>query len=120
KAEEDKGMRDFAARLRDLVATDLATHGKVLRLKELAAREGVVVRTLSRRLAETGVKFQEIVDQERKRFVDRLIADKSVSLTDVARMSGYSNMSSFGRAFQQWHGQSPGAFRAALKQPLNN
>lgn len=120
KAEEVKGNRDLAERLRGMIASDLSAHGKVLRLKEIAAREGVTVRTLARRLAATGVKFQDIVDQERRRLVDGLIADASLPLGDVARMCGYSNLSSFGRAFQQWHGRSPGAYRDELARDISD
>jgi len=116
KADEIKGNRELAARLRGQVATSLASQGKVLRLKEIAVREGVTVRTLARRLSATGIKFQELVDQERRQFVDGLISDASLTLADVACMSGFSNSSSFGRAFQQWHGESPGAYRDALNR----
>ncbi|MGC4059815.1 MAG: AraC family transcriptional regulator [Aquabacterium sp.] len=45
------------------------------------------------------------------------LGDKSVPLTDVADMLGFSSQSSFIRAFKRWTNVSPGEYRRMKTQP---
>ena len=77
----------------------------------MAAVMGVSVRTLQRRLAEHGVDFSSIVERTRFEAAMRLMADRSIGLLEIALDLGYSDLSSFSRAFRRWTGVSPGRFR---------
>lgn len=69
------------------------------------------VRTLQRRLREDGHTFREICDHVRRRRALDLVANQDLRLTDVAFLSGFSDVSSFQHAFKRWTGRSPGNYR---------
>jgi AraC-like DNA-binding protein len=45
-----------------------------------------------------------------------LLADPSLSLTDVAQMVGYAGQTTFGEAFRRATGMTPGAFRREIRR----
>jgi AraC-like DNA-binding protein len=78
----------------------------------LVARElGLSARTLQRRLAEAGSSFQAILDAVRKETVAKCLADRSLSLGEIAYIAGYSEPAAFHRAFKRWYGMPPDRFR---------
>ncbi len=109
--------RNLAIRLKREVSRTLSAEKRVPRLKEVAVTEGVTVRTLGRKLASTGIKFQDIVDRERRQLIEELLSDPAIGLAEIARATGYATTSSFGRAFLHWYGTTPGRFRASLIEP---
>lgn len=73
---------------------------------------GMSVRTLQRRLAETGLSYSDLVDDVRLASALTLIDDRSVKLSEVARKLGYADAANFDRAFRRWTGFSPSQVRA--------
>jgi AraC-like DNA-binding protein len=86
-------------------------------LDHAAKQLGVSARTLQRRLAETGTRWSDLVEDARRQLSARLLADASLSVDDVAVLLGYAEASVFHRAFRRWTGQTPGAFRKQHRQP---
>jgi AraC-like DNA-binding protein len=82
-------------------------------LVAIAERLGTSARTLQRRLKEEGHSHQAIVDDVRKELSQRYLRDASLSVSAVAFLLGYSELTSFSRAFKKWLGVSPAAWRAA-------
>lgn len=78
----------------------------------VAARLGVSVRTLQRRLAEADCKFQDIVTRTRQQLAERMLSQKEPSIAEIAFLLGFSEPSAFHRAFRRWTGKTPGTFRA--------
>jgi len=74
-------------------------------------------RTIVRLLARHDTGFHALVEQERKARALLVIADHSVSLAKAARMLGFSDMSSFGRSFRRWFGDTPGNLRKTWSAP---
>jgi AraC-like DNA-binding protein len=70
-------------------------------------------RTLSRRLADEGTSFRNILDDVRREFSCALLQDRSLSVADVAFFLEYSEPAAFNRSFRRWTGQTPRAFRSA-------
>lgn len=68
-------------------------------------------RTLQRRLAEDGSTFQNLVDEARRQLAEKLLRQTTYSLADIAFMTGFSDQSTFTRAFKRWAGQTPRSFR---------
>ena len=56
-------------------------------------------RTLQRHLGRIGTSHSEILDQVRLNIACRLLADRSKRLSDIAKLLGYANASSFSRTF---------------------
>ena len=80
----------------------------------IAKEMGMSRRTLRRKLAEHGLSFQGIVDACRMKVAALEMKRRpGVSLTEIALMLGYTEHSSFTRAFNRWNGAPPQQFRIA-------
>lgn len=97
--------------LRAFIVAQLDELNRVPRLKQAAAHLGMSTRTIVRMLARHGTSFHKLVEEERKARAIVLIGDPSVPLADVAQALGFSDMSSFGRSFRGWFGDTPGHLR---------
>ncbi len=69
--------------------------------------------TLQRRLARAGLTFLDLVDLVRKEMAARYLRQTSISITDVAFLLGYSELSAFSRACVRWFDSSPQTCRLA-------
>ena len=67
--------------------------------------------TLRRRLEGEGVGWQQLKDSLRHELAVQWLADKHVSIEQVALRLGYNDAPSFHRAFKHWTGRSPGRYR---------
>lgn len=67
--------------------------------------------TLRRRLREEGSSFQKLKDAARYQEARRLLAEPGVSIADVAAALGFTETSTFHRAFRNWTGKAPGEYR---------
>lgn len=66
--------------------------------------------TLYRRLKDEGITFAEIHDDLRKRMAIEYLQGQKVTVNETAYLVGFSEASSFVRAFKRWTGQSPTAY----------
>jgi AraC-like DNA-binding protein len=71
----------------------------------------VSVRTLQRRLSGSGTTFHDVSDAVRSSLASEYLADPRVGIAEVAFMLGFSDQSSFNRAFRRWTGEAPGRWR---------
>ncbi len=69
------------------------------------------VRTLSRRLAQEGTTYGDVVDELRKSLATQYLKDPEMSLGQIAWLLGYEGATSFNHAFKRWTGRSPSADR---------
>jgi len=93
-----------------LMKRHLATRRPDMRAiaKELALSE----RTLQRRLAEEGTRFQDVLTQARRELAREYLANGELEMADVAFLLGFDDQNSFFRAFRQWEGETPARWRA--------
>jgi AraC-like DNA-binding protein len=68
-------------------------------------------RSLQRKLNEQGTTFKTILTEVREDLALKYIHDRKLTLTEISFMLGFSEMSSFSRAFKRWTGESPKEFR---------
>jgi AraC-like DNA-binding protein len=73
------------------------------------------VRSLQRNLKKFGTTFGSVLDETRKDLAEHYVSDLKEDLTEVAFKLGYSEQSSFSRAFKRWTGISPSAYRLEIK-----
>ena len=104
-------MGGFAERVRRLMVEHLGQ--PTLTPHGVARALTVSRRTLSRRLAEEGTSFRDLLDDVRRESACALLHDGSRSVGDVAFFLQYSEPAAFHRAFRRWTGQTPREFRAA-------
>ncbi|POA56764.1 MULTISPECIES: helix-turn-helix transcriptional regulator [unclassified Pseudomonas] len=103
----------FEAHLRGLLSVADPFAG----LSEPQAAEalGMSRQTLARKLAELGTSFLGIRDDLRRDLACSLLVRGSMSVADLAQLLGYSEPSAFQRAFKQWTGLPPGAYRGGKR-----
>jgi len=83
-------------------------------IRSVARACGMSVRTLQRRLEEQGTVFRDLVQATRRELAERYLAAPDASLTEIAFLLGYAELSAFDRAFRRWTGTTPLAMRAQL------
>lgn len=76
-----------------------------------AAKLGTSSRTLQKRLTRMDVKFSNIVQSERIKLAKHALLHGDCTLDEIALQLGYSEQTSFGRAFKRSTGMTPQAFR---------
>ncbi|WP_159978216.1 MULTISPECIES: AraC family transcriptional regulator [unclassified Novosphingobium] len=81
-------------------------------IERCAEKTGMSVRTLQSRLAAESAKFSELVEKQRETLAKAHLADRRLSLDEIADRLGYGEQTSFGRAFKRWTGITPQQFRA--------
>jgi len=121
----DPVMVDMCVRMTEQAAQKIGEHftGKVRqeiakllakgdpRREQVADMLCVSERTLQRRLSEEGTSFAELVDMVRRERAERLLAQGSLSATEMAFELGFSDPSNFYRACKRWFGLSPSSLR---------
>jgi AraC-like DNA-binding protein len=93
------------AEIRGSLANGTVTLGRV------ADVLGVSRWSLQRRLGDDGLTFSGLVEEVRQELTTVYIRQNHIPLSEIAFLLGYSEPSAFSRAFRQWHGISPQAFR---------
>jgi AraC-like DNA-binding protein len=78
---------------------------------EIASRMHMSASTLQARLARRGVSFQHVLDSTRHELALGYLAQRRLSVTEIAFMLGFSDVSNFNRAFRRWTGMAPSEFR---------
>ena len=68
-------------------------------------------RTLQRQLKNEGTTFKTIHNDVRRELSEKYIYDESLSLSEISFLLGFSDISSFSRAFKRWTGYPPSAYR---------
>ncbi|WP_310449626.1 AraC family transcriptional regulator [Sulfuritalea sp.] len=86
-------------------------------IRSVAAELAMSERSLQRRLTDEGVSFQTLMSDTRHQLALEHLADASLTLIEVAYLLGYEDQNSFFRAFRQWEGQTPSAWRATNTEP---
>jgi AraC-like DNA-binding protein len=70
-------------------------------------------RSLYRRLAESGVAFQSLLDEVRCSMAQEFLSLTPLPIEEIAHRTGFSDAASFRKAFKRWTGQPPSAWRIA-------
>jgi AraC-like DNA-binding protein len=109
--ECERAFAELDARLDARVRRALRAGEGIRGIEDVSAELGLSSRTLSRRLAEQGLSFQHIAMVERRSRALAMLAERHLSLDRVTERLGYSTVPSFVRAFRQWTGMTPGAYR---------
>lgn len=104
---------DIATRVRAQLVP--GKHGGYPQLDDVAARLAISGRTLKRRLQEGGTSFLLMLEEARRRDAHALLSHSELAIQDIATQLGYLNPANFSRAFNQWTGESPSAYRLRMR-----
>jgi len=86
--------------------------GELPSLEEVGEALAVTPQTLRRRLREEGRGFQQIKDELRRDTAIDYLARTQLPLLEIANRVGFSEASTFHRAFKNWTGVAPGEYRS--------
>ncbi|QQN51568.1 AraC family transcriptional regulator [Stutzerimonas balearica] len=98
--------------------SDLFQHDGAFRdlgIEAAAEALHITERTLRRRLALEGVRFQALKDGLRRDLAIHYLSQAGLPISEIAQRLGFSEPSAFTRAFRQWTGDSPRAYREAAR-----
>ncbi|KPQ27262.1 MAG: transcriptional regulator, AraC family [Marinobacter excellens HL-55] len=90
--------------------------GETPTLEALATRLGTTPWTLQRQLASDGTGFRQLLDDTRKQLAEDYLQETNSSLSEIAWLLGFANPPAFHKAYQRWHGVSPGERRKHIKK----
>lgn len=78
----------------------------------LAKTLGMSEQTLRRKLSDEGSSYQNIKDSIRQELASKLLSQRASSIASISKQLNFSEPRAFTRAFKQWSGYTPKAFRA--------
>lgn len=73
-------------------------------------------RTLQRQLNSCATDFRTLLDDTRKRLAQAYLKDSKNTLTQIAFLLGYSEVSTFNRSFKRWTGKTPVEHRRGVSK----
>jgi AraC-like DNA-binding protein len=80
--------------------------------EEAAAKMGISLRTMHRRLAEAGSSYRAIIDDFRCSLAIEFLENSRMKIDYIAERIGFADATSFRKSFRKWTGRSPGSFRS--------
>ena len=78
---------------------------------------GMSERSLRRRLALEGVSFRDLKLEVQNALAKRYLEYTMMTIVDISRATGFSDVANFRRSFRRRYGASPNAFRRDVRRP---
>lgn len=101
--------QDVVARVNRVIGEILET-GQV-NLEQVAAKLDIKPRTLRTRLAEANTNFNQLLADYRCNLAKRLLANTDETIDEIVYLTGFSEPSTFYRAFKRWTEVTPIEYR---------
>ena len=89
----------------------LLPHGKA-HAAEVAQKLGLSQRTSARRLSSEGLSFSQVLEDLRSDLAKQYLLKEGLSVSRIAWLLGYQEVSAFTHAFKRWTGKTPRELRA--------
>lgn len=87
-------------------------HTGEVSMDDIAVKLNMSRQTLYRKLRAEGINFETLLDELRHTMALHYLNGEQVSVNETAYLVGFSEASSFSRAFKRWTGQNPSKYRA--------
>jgi AraC-like DNA-binding protein len=100
----------FADRVRDVLGKAILTDSA--NESDIARHFTMTIRTLHRRLEESGTSFRKIRSELLRQRAEQLLRQRRIPIAEVSYLLGYAEPSNFHRAFRRWTGLTPTEWRA--------
>jgi len=111
--DQDNIVQRVKGAIIDILPSGGVSYGKVARKLNMSTR------SLQRKLQNNHTTFQTLLDEVRQELAGDYIHDTTISLMEVAFVLGFSEYSSFSRAYKRWTGISPSEVRK-MEQKLSS
>jgi AraC-like DNA-binding protein len=79
--------------------------------QSVAAQLNMSERTLQNRLVARGTTYSDLLSETRRELAEQYMNQNLHSISEVAFLLGFAEISSFSRAFRAWTGESPSSYR---------
>lgn len=116
--QNDRVVMDYLRRFDGARLTEKVRAEMISRLSagepprsEIAVALNLTEKTLQRRLKDEDSSYQQILEETRCELAQQYLREPKISVCEVTFRLGFSDQSSFTRAFKRWTGVSPGEFR---------
>ncbi|HTJ62515.1 MAG TPA: helix-turn-helix domain-containing protein [Alphaproteobacteria bacterium] len=103
----------IAGHVRNIMYNALLGRAVLPHIPDLAAAFGLSSATLRRRLANEHTSIGRIREACRRQLAEELLLNHGESIQGIAARLGFSDTTSFRRAFKKWTGEAPSKCRAA-------
>jgi len=104
-----RAKQDTVNRVKAAIIDGLANGG--ISEAEVADQIHMTPRNLHRRLQKEDTSFKTLLTEVRKELAQQYIQDRSKTLTEISYLLGFSEASSFSRAYKGWTGRAPSEAR---------
>ena len=107
-------LTDYLARLERSEVT-VQVQAKLIQLlpsgeveeSSIARMLNLSLRSMQRKLKARGVSFRKLLDDTRRQLAEQYLKDSTLSVSEIAYLLGFAEVSSFSRAFKRWTGHAP-------------
>lgn len=106
-------IASYASRVRQLIAEHM--DGEVTSIGEVAEALATSPRNLQLKLKREGTSFQQLLDECRRETATLFLENGLASPAEIAYLLGFSEVGSFSRSFRRWTGETPTAYRRAVR-----
>ncbi|MGK0289384.1 MAG: AraC-like DNA-binding protein, partial [bacterium] len=103
---------DFTAHTQKILIEKIST-GQVT-ASSVAEDLGISLRTFQRRLKDLQTTFQEQLNVVRQSLAKHYLKDKKLPIFEIAFLLGFTEQSTFTRAFKRWNGTTPAEYRKQI------
>ena len=69
------------------------------------------------KLEQRNTSYKEVLEDLRSTLAQQYMAQQNMPITEITFLLGFSDTSSFSRAFRRWTGKSPSSYRAGTAPP---
>ena len=101
--------QDLIADIRSQISA-LLENGNIS-LESISLRLGLSPRQLRHQLNLAGTSLQRIINQHRKSLAKRLLSQTDEAISEIVYLTGFSEPSTFYRAFKRWEAMTPIEYR---------
>lgn len=103
-----RGSDELITSIREIIISSM---GRLPHLPEVAGTLAMSPRTLRRRLQERSTTYQHILDEVRVELAKEYVASTALSVEQIAGRIGFTEATTFRRAFRKWTGRSIKEYR---------
>jgi AraC-like DNA-binding protein len=107
--------QDLIERIRQIFAQRLEL--EQCDLEEVAVELGISARRLRFELTRAGTSFSQLLAEFRFSLARRLLAETTEPIENIVYLTGFSEPSTFYRAFKRWAGMTPVQYRNSRARP---
>lgn len=112
KLLEHDQVNKYSRMVRDIIIKRLMA--EIPKVGDVAREMTMSVRSLQSNLKEEGTSYQIILNAVRKEISMNQLKNTNFNISDVAFLTGFSDLSVFSRNFKKWTGLTPSQYQAQL------